>query len=63
MEEGDTGSSDMQAGMVSSTLFCCQFLICASQIFKKSVNVEVYSFFYLMCHPTGLTVADLVFPW
>lgn len=52
MEEGDTGFSDMQAGMVSPTLFFFQFLVHSSQIFKirpEVSNEEFDSLFYLLC--------------
>lgn len=54
MEVGDTGSSDMKAGMVRVTSFHYTLYL------HRTLDPVVDLFSHLFA---GLTVADLVFPW
>lgn len=55
MEVGDTGSSNMKAGMVRVTCFN------RTAYLQRTLSPVVDLFFKNLF--AGLTVADLVFPW
>lgn len=56
MEVGDTGSSNMKAGMVSMIYF--DHTAYLYKILSPVVDICFFSNLFV-----GLTVADLVFPW